>query len=420
VCRSRWHFVVPSAATLADMTTLAGVVEAFDRGERVTGAAIAVPGEVRPWQRRAAARPGSGPRPVRPRRPAPAAQPRRPAGRACPHSLCPHAAAARPQDDDAGAYNAPTSVFESSAHLLHGALHLNGFGHLLRMNAGEGGGGAKLPGALGPPAAGRGAGTRRVARVAAAAASSRPACSLPDARLPPALNAERTAIRLPPSATGKQLLVIWDRICEMLRAREVRGPWGTVGGGAPRAGPCGPCWAASVGSGRGAGARTARRVGQWVVGADRTWRAPAPRRQVSVEDVSSRGGMLLRILHTVAAGSTWYGRLGYGFGRAGFNLSARDWEAAVRAVARAELGVLAADFEGVDAAAVAILGRYQGQGGRSAARRWEARGGRGWAARAEARWAACMRCPSALRPRRASTAAHAAATRLQPQAPRTN
>jgi hypothetical protein len=41
---------------------------------------------------------------------------------------------------------APTSIFESSAHLLHGALHLNGYGHLLRMNAGEGGGGARLAG----------------------------------------------------------------------------------------------------------------------------------------------------------------------------------------------------------------------------------------------------------------------------------
>lgn len=41
---------------------------------------------------------------------------------------------------------AATTVFESTAHLLHGALHLNGYGHLLRMNAGEGSGGLKLVG----------------------------------------------------------------------------------------------------------------------------------------------------------------------------------------------------------------------------------------------------------------------------------
>lgn len=47
VSRSRWHFVVPCAATLADNTTLAGVVEAYDRGEPVTGATIAEPEKVR-------------------------------------------------------------------------------------------------------------------------------------------------------------------------------------------------------------------------------------------------------------------------------------------------------------------------------------------------------------------------------------
>lgn len=38
-----------------------------------------------------------------------------------------------------GAYNAEESVFESKDHLLHGMLHLNGFGHLLRMNGSQGG-----------------------------------------------------------------------------------------------------------------------------------------------------------------------------------------------------------------------------------------------------------------------------------------
>ena len=40
--------------------------------------------------------------------------------------------------DQEAPYASPTSIFESSDHLLHGALHLNGFGHLLRMNGGNG------------------------------------------------------------------------------------------------------------------------------------------------------------------------------------------------------------------------------------------------------------------------------------------
>ena len=36
------------------------------------------------------------------------------------------------EDDESSAFNAPTSVFESKTHLLHGVLHANGRGHLLR------------------------------------------------------------------------------------------------------------------------------------------------------------------------------------------------------------------------------------------------------------------------------------------------
>lgn len=42
------------------------------------------------------------------------------------------------QADDAP-FSAPASVLDSNAHLLHGVLHLNGFGHLLRINGVEGG-----------------------------------------------------------------------------------------------------------------------------------------------------------------------------------------------------------------------------------------------------------------------------------------
>jgi hypothetical protein len=73
--------------------------------------------------------------------------------------------------------------------------------------------------------------------------------------------------------------------------------------------------------------------------------------------------MLLRILHTIAAGSTWYGSVGYAFGRGGFSIGRGDWEAAAAAAAGADLGAMAADFDGVDAAAAAVLERYRGQGG---------------------------------------------------------
>jgi hypothetical protein len=47
VSRSRWHFIVPCAAAAADVATLPGAVEAAARGEPVTGATIAEPGQVR-------------------------------------------------------------------------------------------------------------------------------------------------------------------------------------------------------------------------------------------------------------------------------------------------------------------------------------------------------------------------------------
>ena len=42
-------------------------------------------------------------------------------------------------DDAASPYTAPVSIFDSTSHLLHGVLHANGFGHLLRINGLEGG-----------------------------------------------------------------------------------------------------------------------------------------------------------------------------------------------------------------------------------------------------------------------------------------
>ena len=42
-------------------------------------------------------------------------------------------------EDPGDLFVAPATEFDSSAHLLHGILHLNGFGHLLRVNGFEGG-----------------------------------------------------------------------------------------------------------------------------------------------------------------------------------------------------------------------------------------------------------------------------------------
>ena len=34
-------------------------------------------------------------------------------------------------------YNAPSTIFDSARHSLHGVVHTNGFGHLLRVNGRE-------------------------------------------------------------------------------------------------------------------------------------------------------------------------------------------------------------------------------------------------------------------------------------------
>ena len=69
--------------------------------------------------------------------------------------------------------------------------------------------------------------------------------------------------------------------------------------------------------------------------------------------------MELRVLHAVAHKKTWYGRWGYTFGRAGFNLSPGAWEAAASALHDAPLKSLVRDFRSVDPAIVRIIERYQ-------------------------------------------------------------
>eukprot|EP00899_Mesostigma_viride_P010085 jgi/Mesvir1/19078/Mv12833-RA.1 len=133
-------------------------------------------------------------------------------------------------------------VPESQSHLLHGVIHLNGFGHLLRINGREGG----------------------------------------------------SAV-----LTGGHLMDLWDRICTMLCAR-----------------------------------------------------------MVSVEDVSKKRQMELRLLHSVAYGMPWYGRWGYRFGRGTYGTCQVRYEDALRQLAAIPLSSLQGDFLGVDDACVAILELY--------------------------------------------------------------
>ncbi|CAL8471780.1 g11322 [Coccomyxa elongata] len=145
-------------------------------------------------------------------------------------------------DDCTASYTAPASVFDSQTHLLHGVLHANGFGHLLRINGLEGGSSA---------------------------------------------------------LTGRQIMTIWDQLCELLRAREV-----------------------------------------------------------SVEDVSNKAGMELRVLHMSAYRNTWYGRWGYAFGRGGFGISRTTWRRAADAVHKTLLADVLADFQGSDPALIHIIDRF--------------------------------------------------------------
>ena len=147
------------------------------------------------------------------------------------------------QSEHNAPYNAPSTVYDSSRHLLHGVVHANGFGHLLRVNGRESGSG-------------------------------------------------RT--------TGAQMVDLWDALCQNLRARKV-----------------------------------------------------------SVEDVSSKFGMELRVLNKIALGQTWYGQWGYKFGRGSFNISENRWNQAAEHISACSLNQLLHDFKGIDDRVLIIVSRYR-------------------------------------------------------------
>lgn len=82
-------------------------------------------------------------------------------------------------------------------------------------------------------------------------------------------------------------------------------------------------------------------------------------RVVTVEDVSNKTGMELRVLHTVGLGATWYGQWGYVFGRSAFNQNEHEWEKAREAIGSAKLSNLLHDSVGLDLALTDIIHRYR-------------------------------------------------------------
>lgn len=142
----------------------------------------------------------------------------------------------------ASIYNADPTIYDSTRHRLHGVIHGNGYGHLLRINGMYGG-------------------SRGV--------------------------------------TGLQIMALWDVLCDMLQAKDV-----------------------------------------------------------TVEDVSSKSGMELRISYFLGYGQTWYGLFGYTFGRGPYNITEKRWEDAGTFVSSTLLSHILHDFEGVEEHVPEIIHRY--------------------------------------------------------------
>jgi len=81
---------------------------------------------------------------------------------------------------------------------------------------------------------------------------------------------------------------------------------------------------------------------------------------ISTEDVSNKSGMELRVLHTAATKMTWYGKFGYHFGRGAFNIPLVRWRKAAEQVHNASLDGIEHDAQALgDIALLAILQRYR-------------------------------------------------------------
>ncbi len=102
------------------------------------------------------------------------------------------------------AYNAPASVFDSTTHCLHGVIHTNGYGHLVRVNGRDGA--AATAAAMATAVEEGGASPKAAATAAAVAAAAAAAAASANTGL-----------------AGPELMMVWDTLCATLRAKEVSG-----------------------------------------------------------------------------------------------------------------------------------------------------------------------------------------------------
>jgi len=149
-----------------------------------------------------------------------------------------------------GEKDCDTSILDYQTHLMHGTLHANGCGHLKRIN-------------------GREAGSRVL--------------------------------------SGQQLIQIWEKICHLLRAREV-----------------------------------------------------------SVEDVSQKYGVEFRLLNPVACGKTWYGTFGYQFGKGSFGNTGATHRKAAERLRGFTLENVRADFKAMGGTNPGAVSAWVGAGGANA------------------------------------------------------
>ncbi|KAI3926130.1 hypothetical protein MKW98_028266 [Papaver atlanticum] len=80
-------------------------------------------------------------------------------------------------------------------------------------------------------------------------------------------------------------------------------------------------------------------------------------RKISVEDVSKKGSMDLRLLYGVADGRTWFGRWGYKFCRGSFNVTKNSYDTAIRMLSWLNLDKIIKDSGNKDVEN--IIGTYR-------------------------------------------------------------
>lgn len=205
------------------------------------------------------------------------------------------------------------SVLDSQSHLLHGMLHANGFGHLMRINGLEGGSSSLT----GQPA------TQHVSGRVCISISICLCRVWADVQF---------CLR-----AGKQIMSIWDKLCTVLRARHV-----SVEDVSNKVWRC--CLSFEI------VCKLCPTHSLQTAAAFLIEQLP-----LMIEQV----GMELRVLHAAAFRNTWYGQWGYGFGRGGFAISRSAWRKSADSVSKALLDDILADFNGTDAQLTEVIERYK-------------------------------------------------------------